>query len=195
MVKQELGALIMTGSILLAPASGMALVSTNTIDQLTSQSTSGLNLPPQELSPLEKFRIANEAYQTFFAENLKQTDEHLSKYSVDWISKLTDKLMQAEAYHQYAFTSYSKVITSIIQNCNQETGGGPFCQSLFLINSKLDGMGSNRLVPADYEKLITDAKLFSDRALELNPNPPQRYQKLNETISDAVERLSIQKQK
>ena len=188
-MKQELGALITAGSILLAPASSRAVASTNTIDQLASQSRTSIILPPKELSPLERFQIANKAYQTFYAENLQQVNEQLSKYSLDWISKLPDKLMQAEAYQQYAFTSYSKVITSIIENCNKKFGGGFVCQSLASINYILDELGSTKKIPPDYDKLVNDAKTFSDKALELNPDE-QRYQKLNETIKDTMKRLS-----
>ncbi len=190
MMRQELGALITAGSILLTPASRNAVASTNyTIEQLASQSTSGVNLPLQELSPLEKFQIANQSYQTFYAETLQQVNEQLKKYSIDWISKLSDKLMQAEAYHQFAFTSYAKVITSVIESCNSETEGGPVCKSMPIIEGILGEMASNKKVPQDYNKLIADAKTFSDRALELNPNE-QRYQNLNITIKNTIKILS-----
>ena len=191
-MKQELGALITAGSILLAPASSRAVASINTIDQLASQSRISINLPPQELSPLERFQIANQTYQTFYGETLQQVNEQLSKYSVDWISKLPDKLMQAEAYQQFAFTSYAKVMTSIIEDCNKEFGAGFVCQSLASINYNLDKMGSTKKIPSDYKRLVNDAKTFSDKALELNPNE-QRYQRLNETVKETMKRLSISK--
>lgn len=187
MVRQGLGALITAGGILFSPTHNTT--SANTLDQLIPPSSAGTTLTPQELSPLEKFQIANQAYQTFYGETLQQVNEQIKKYSVDWISKLSDTLMQAEAYHQYAFTSYAKVMTSEIESCNNETGGGPICQSVNIIEGRLQEMGSNKKVPLNYNKLITDAKTFSDTALKLNPNE-QRYQNLNRKIKDAIKILS-----
>ncbi len=191
-MNQRIAALLTTGGIALAPSLSHATPSMNTLDQLITPSTQSGSLPQQN-NPLDKFNEANETFQSFNINDVNEINRQLIKYSLDWISQLPNKSMQAEAYHQFAFTTGTKLYASVARDCVAESrakgGNGGFCGDSYSVNLRIRNMASKNQVPLEYKSLAADAKALSDSAIAIAPGN-DRYASLNKLVTGMINVIS-----
>jgi len=140
----------------------------------------------------DPYAALSDAFSTYHGFDNRENDQieaQLRKYSEEWIEKLRDDTLKAEAYHQYAYTLIAKLDTYLANDCvkdaNNHGSPGAFCGSYISIDLALERNVKENTLPKEYKNIAYEAKKYSDKSIELNPCS-KRHKNLNKAIQDQI---------